>query len=321
MRDVRWGSRATLVEKLDINKVVSPEAKVVDLGGTTNLNLLVSEPTPYVIRVYRPEVVRRRIIGLRNLRRRLEKFGLRVPDPIQIAQREVIRLSDRWAEAESYLPHLPAQSEQYPQVFAALGELHRAILTCWEGTMPEPPLSNYGTVAQLKTWLQGSARRMGARADEQDALRRAAGAIQTLGNLEQEYITSLPQALVHGDYTLSNIGFTASGEPVYLDFDVATVKPRVHELAYAALIMLRHMEHSVDPAAASWGVVWHMVDEYERTAMMPLNRLERLAFPIEMARVSLCFVARAGFPSANERSWSELTRGLAEAECILRMVV
>jgi Ser/Thr protein kinase RdoA (MazF antagonist) len=141
-----------------------------------------------------------------------------------------------------------------------------------------------------------------------------------LGNLEKEYITSLPKLLVHGDYTLSNIGFTESGEPVYLDFDVAAVKPRVHDLAYAALTMLRCMQYSVGPVADSWGLVWHMVEEYERTAMMPLTRLERLAFPIEMARVSMCFAARAGFPSANERSWSELTRGLAEAECILRMV-
>lgn len=321
MRDVRWGSRATLVEKLDINKVVSQEAKVVDIGGTTNLNLLVSDPTPYVIRVYRPWAVRQRITGLRALRRRLEKHGLQVPKPIRIVKRDVFKLFGYWAEAESYLPHLPAQIEEYPQVFSALGELHRAMLNCWEHTIPEPTFPNYGTVAQLNTWLQGSTQHMRVVADGQKTMQRVAKAIRILSNLEQEYITSLPQVPVHGDYTHSNIGFTTGGETVFLDFDVASVKPRVHDLAYAALTMLRRMEYSVDPTAASWDVVWHMVDEYEQTAQTPLSRLERSAFPVEMARITLCFAARAGFPVAHERSWSLLTRNLVETECILRMIV
>jgi len=320
MKFIRWDSRATLVANLVISKLVSQEAKIVDLGGTTNLNLLISDPTPYVIRVYQPWAVLQRIICLRDLRRRLEKSGLRVPEPIQIVQREVFKLSGCWAEAETYLPHLPGQVDHYPQVFAALGKLHQAMLSCWEGTVQEPPFPNYGTVAQLNTWLQGSARRMRAGSDGREAVRRVAEAIQKLGNLEQAYITSLPQVPIHGDYTLSNIGFTDSGEPVFFDFDVATLKPRVHELAYAALTMLRHMERPMDPTVGSWAAVWDMVGEYEHTALTPLTWLERLALPIEMARVSLCFAARAGFPSAREESWSELTRGLAEAECILRMV-
>jgi aminoglycoside phosphotransferase (APT) family kinase protein len=248
----------------------------------------------------------------------LEQYGLRVPKPILINGHEVFKVLGFWAEAESYLPHLPAQVGQYPQIFAALGELHQAMLRCWVSTIPEPRFPNYGTIVQLKTWLQGSVERMEITANERETIQRVSYAIQTLSNLEQRYLPSLPHVPVHGDYTHSNIGFTADGEPVYLDFDVASLKPRVHDLAYAAVIMLRRMQYPLDPQATSWDLVWDMVDIYEQSVPVPLTSLERWAFPIEMVRVNLCSAARAAFPSLHESSWLVLMHGLAEAECILR---
>jgi hypothetical protein len=288
----------------------------VDLGGSTNLNLLVVGEDPYVIRVYRPWTTKRRILGLREVRRRLGSIGVQVPVPTVGSHGDVFRIAGCWSETEQYLPHVPMSVEQYPRSFAALGKLHRGMRQCWDGSIPDPRFPNYGSASQLLKWLQASTASVQGDASACNLAVRVASAIRQLGELEEE-VQSLPRLPVHGDYTLVNIGFVTNDETAYFDFDVAGVRPRLHDVAYAALTMLRSVGGSVDPTQSSWEIVWRMVDEYEHTAPFPLTRTERHALPLEMARVSLCFAARVGFASTTGRhspvhaAWEDAQRLLA----------
>jgi len=317
MSSSKWGPRANISE-IELHEFGLQGFKVIDIGGTTNLNLLVDRPTPYVIRVYRPWVVRQRVLGIRDIRRQLIQNGICVPKPMQISQHEIIRLVNRWAEAETFISYIPAQCEQYSEVFAALGRLHKAIFLCSNVIIPEHPLSNYGSVMQLSNWLKGSIHRIKPQGDQWEVVKRVSNAIRRLGELEQKHKESLPQMLIHGDYTLSNVGFTNDGEPVYLDFDVADVRPRIYELAYALVVMLRTLNYYISSSDA-WHMVLNMINEYEKTSMMPLNSFEWLVLPREMARVTLCFSARSGFPYAHKNSWFELARGVTESEQLMNI--
>src|SRR5262249_17231355 len=64
---------------------VAREAEWADIGGAFNLNVWINAEPPVVLRVHRPWVRRGRVVGLRRLRKRLQKTQVRVASPIPIS--------------------------------------------------------------------------------------------------------------------------------------------------------------------------------------------------------------------------------------------
>jgi Ser/Thr protein kinase RdoA (MazF antagonist) len=180
-------------------------------------------------------------------------------------------------------------------------------------------LPNHGTAGQLLQWLRRTAAHTGHDRAARQLADGVARAIRRLGELDEQARRPLPWLAVQGDFTLANLGFHSGGRLAYLDFDVAGVGRCLHDVAYVALIMLRSLRAPVDPQGLAWDTVWRMVDEYEGTGPFPLTAAERRALPLEMARVSLCLAARAGFaPTGGRRSpvyhaWADARRLLATA--------
>lgn len=84
---------------------VGAGARWADIGGEFNLNIRLDVDPPMVLRVHRPWVGRSRLHGLRRLRERLAAEGVRIARPLPILNGDVVRVGDRWAEVEEFVPH------------------------------------------------------------------------------------------------------------------------------------------------------------------------------------------------------------------------
>jgi Ser/Thr protein kinase RdoA (MazF antagonist) len=108
---------------------VAPARTWQDIGGEFNLNVRLDAAEPLVLRVHRPWATRGRVAGLRRLRERLQRAGIRVAQPVPILGRDLARVGGRWAELEEFVPHVqpnPSQ-ESYLRLFEELGRLHAGL--------------------------------------------------------------------------------------------------------------------------------------------------------------------------------------------------
>ena len=119
---------------------VAPARTWQDIGGEFNLNVRLDAAAPLVLRVHRPWATRGRVAGLRRLRERLQRAGIRVAQPVPILGRDLARVGGRWAELEEFVPHVqpnPSQ-ESYLRLFEELGRLHAGLRATWEPDLPQP---------------------------------------------------------------------------------------------------------------------------------------------------------------------------------------
>src|SRR5579872_6955221 len=61
-----------------------------DIGGAFNLNVRIDAEPPVVFRVHRPWPRRRRVLGMRRLRERLQDTGVRVARPMPAMGRDIV---------------------------------------------------------------------------------------------------------------------------------------------------------------------------------------------------------------------------------------
>ena len=83
---------------------VAPARTWQDIGGSFNLNVRLDGAATLVLRVHRPWATRGRVAGLRRLRERLQRAGIRVAQPVPILGRDLARVGGRWAELEEFVP-------------------------------------------------------------------------------------------------------------------------------------------------------------------------------------------------------------------------
>src|SRR3984885_8621043 len=145
---------------------VAREAGWADIGGEFNLNVRIDAKPPVVLRVHRPWVRRGRVAGLRRLRERLQRTQVRVAQPIPISGRDLLRVTDRWAELEEFIDHVQPRADEasYVRLFEELGRVHTALDTVWEPGPPEP-LDDHRTFGQLRYAVGFTRRRLGPRSE------------------------------------------------------------------------------------------------------------------------------------------------------------
>ncbi len=253
-----------------------------DIGGGFNLSVRIDAEPPLVLRVHRPWVRRGRVAGLRRLRERLERTPVRVARPIRMAGRDLLRVTDRWAETEEFIEHVqpPAGEDSSVRLLEELGRVHTALRAVWEPGPPEP-LDDHRTFAQLRYSAGFTRRRLGPRSEP--AVRRMHQLTGELSRLRQE--VELPRAPIHGDYKLGNTGELPDGSWVTFDLDFARVRERLYDVAAS----LNHVEQDgtlIEPR--------RLLDAYERTAPEQLTRDEHRWLPGALALIPLHWAATAG---------------------------
>jgi Ser/Thr protein kinase RdoA (MazF antagonist) len=240
---------------------LAPGTRVVDLGGSDSLNLLLDD-LGVVLRVNKPFVSRRHILADQELRKYLAAEGLRVAAPVG----PVLRCGAVWAQLEEYVPDpTPATGVA---LFEAIGSLHRAMSTLHQAR-PRPQIRTCVSPRTLRRWfdLNRAAGKPDA-ADEEELIRM----------LRRQWVPwdRLTTHLIHNDTHPDNIR-QKSGRPFYLDLGGAAPGPRIHDLAYALAYALFDHQETGDPATFPWPEVPQFLKAYESNAGSELTDEEHRA--------------------------------------------
>lgn len=253
-----------------------------DIGGGFNLNLRIDAEPPVVLRVHRPWVRRGRVAGLRRLWERLQRTQVRVARPIRTSGRDLLRVTDRWAEIEEFIDHVkpPPGEDSHVRLFEELGRLHTALKAVWEPSPPEP-LDDHRTLGQLRYSVGFTRRRLGP--GSEPVVHRMRHLTGELSKLRKE--VQLPCTPIHGDYKLGNAGKLSDGSWVTFDLDFARVRERLYDIAGS----LNHVAQSgalLEPR--------RLIHAYESTAPEPLTPDEHRWLPGALALIPLHWAATAG---------------------------
>lgn len=287
----------TSAEDPDVRRLldqIAPGSQVSDLGGCFSLNLRLHD-LGLVLRVQQPFVSRRRVLAMRELRRRLLAHGLLAAHPRSWRGRELLSCRGRWSELETFVPHEKPEPTwaSYLWMYRCMGRLHRALADL-DPVISRPVAATYASPRSLRRWLAvtGPATARDTLANE---VARLAG--ELLPSLAAQWVpaSALPTQVVHGDVRLGNVGLTAQGETVYLDFGFAAIRPRVHDLAYSLAWVLLKPDNTGTAEDFPWQRLPELLGEYEEAAGAPLSDVELRALPGYVAAVPMYHVAIAGY--------------------------
>jgi len=273
---------------------IAGEATAVDLGGTMSLNAHLTS-ADLVLRVHRPFITRRRILAARELLRGLLGCGISVPEPRRWRDQELFRCWGRWAELEAFIAHSkpPPTWGSYVWMYGAMGRLHRSMAPL-ASSLPRPAVATYGPPGTLRRWARVTA-------DAVQSNSEAAGLAdrlkQLIRRLERQWVPArhLPMQLVHGDVRLGNVAAAPGGEPVYLDFGFAAIRPRIHDLGYALSWIVLRPDDSGRAEDFQWDRLPELVTAYEDSSQTTLSPIERRALGPYMAAVPLYLASISGF--------------------------
>ncbi len=274
---------------------VSPGTEVVDLGGCLSLNVHLVK-SALVLRIHQPFVSAARIRALQRLRQQLAAAGLTVGEPRTLGGSWLRRCGDRWAELETFQDHteLGTGWSDYCWMYAGMGRLHRHLSAPGIHPPPRPFWSTYAPPGSLRRWLGVTRGRVHSKSPAGDTVHRLATLI---GRLRRHWVSAaaLPQQLIHGDVRRVNMGRSPAGEPVYLDFGFAAVRPRVHDLAYCLSWIVLRPDGGGRAENFDWSRARELIEAYETGASFALTATERRALPAYLAAIPLYSPSIAGY--------------------------
>jgi Ser/Thr protein kinase RdoA (MazF antagonist) len=267
----------------------------VDLGGSSNLNLLVDDGGRLrVARVYRPSVSEARLSDIQRARRRLAERGFPCLVPLPASDgRDWTVVDGRLIEVEDYVPHdghmdTPERVESGLRVLAAMHDVLRSVPIAPDGR--EPRFVNYvspkdvvdatarGT-ARIRSWSPTPVEAQ--LADTADALAVAVAEAQR----EVDY-ESLPRQLVHGDFWDNNVLYRGDELVLIQDFDHMGERARIDDLALTVYFLRSEPTFEVDTDRRA-GLLRRLVDAYDSGLEVRLSSAERAALPVALARQPL----------------------------------
>jgi Ser/Thr protein kinase RdoA (MazF antagonist) len=210
-----------------------------DLGGSLNLNLLVSRGAgQLVVRVHRPSVSPARLEAVQAVRDRLDAAG--VPCSVLVPARDGARWAwagDRLVEVERFIPHDGAMNTpgRLARGLPLLGRLN----TLLAGMDVAPP----GRTAEFANHIEPGGVLPGTRAGAARIRswhptpeeRRTASQAERLAELvtvgEAGLAAGLPRQLTHGDFWDDNVFFRGEALVFVADFGFLAERVRIDDLA------------------------------------------------------------------------------------------
>jgi Ser/Thr protein kinase RdoA (MazF antagonist) len=322
------GNRAVVSADLEgflrANWGVWPAGPAPDLGGSNNLNLLVTDGRSLrVARVYRPFVTGQRIAALHEVRRHLASHGVPSAEPIPAAGgRGWETFGGRVVEVEPYVTASAAMNTlaRVRTGLAVLGRIH-ALLRAFPSSpaTAAPPFTNYVAADGLVEAVAAGTRRIRAWRPTPTEARLADLAdelAETLARHERDRPIQLRRQLVHGDFWDNNVHFRHGRIVLVTDFDFLAERPRTDDLALTLYFTSVDItDITTDPAPLT-----DLVDAYESGLGTRLSQHERTAIPLAMARQPLwsisVWVALLDDPDAARR---HLAATAPELEWALRL--
>ncbi len=283
---------AELWEVLAAGWAISPQHGR-DLGGSLNLNLLVSRGDDrLVVRVHRPSVSQARLQDIQAVWDRLDAAG--VPCSALVAARDGARWAragDRLVEVERFIPHDAAMNTPHrlARGLPLLGRIHARLADMEVSPAGraaefanhiEPGRVLSGTragTARIPSWHPAPAERRMATQAERLAEQVTAG--------EASRAARLPRQLVHGDFWDDNVFFRGQDPAFVADFGFMAERARIDDLALTLYYADTHigLATSQDRIAA----LRPLVHAYASGLDTPLTDAERQALPWAIVRQPL----------------------------------
>lgn len=295
----RRGTRATvsadLEEFLRAHWGVRPASAAPDLGGSVNLNLLVTDGRALqVARVYRPFVTGQRVAALQAVRRHLASHGVPCAEPIPArGDRGWETYEGRAVEVEPYVA-APAVMHTLSRVRAGLpvlGRIHALLHAFPSGPATAAPrFANYVAATGLAEAVAAGTRRIRAWQPSAPEARLADLADQlaaTLARREQRDPAPLRRQLVHGDFWDNNVRFRHRQVALVTDFDFLGQRPRTDDLA----LTLYYTSVDITDITRDPTQLTELVGAYEAGLGTRLTQHERAVIPLAMARQPLWSIA------------------------------
>lgn len=275
----------------------SSSAEVHDLGGSSNLNLrLTDQAQSYVVRVYRPWVTAARLDDMQQVRRVLAQGGIPVVQPILTRDSASwIAVDNRLVEVEPFVG-FDEKMDTWPRLaqgLQLLGRIHRLMLPLQVSVdgSSAPACNNLAIEDALSGTLAGTqrVRQWGATARELQVV-EASEELVYLVDRHRAEVSALPRQLVHGDYWDNNVFFRAGRIVQVADLDFMGERARIDDLALT--LYYTNSTFSEDQTSDERiRQLRALVDAYDTGTDQPLTEAERSAFPLALARVPLAFIA------------------------------
>ncbi len=290
-RGLRAASSVELEELLRRSWSVRPLGPDSDLGGSSNLNLLVGDGlTRYVARVYRPFVTAERLAVIQAVRRRLSDGGLPVVESIPTLEGHPWSvLDDRLVEVEPFVAST-GRMHDMTSVTAGLQLLGRIHAIVGNGEMRDqstrPQFANCLAIEDAITSVRRGTNRIrgwNPTRIEADLADTADWIAQQLVELESRIEGGRQAQFAHGDYWDNNVLFDKGRVVLITDFDFSGCRPRVDDISltlYFVSLDITDLIEDQEPLDA-------LIRAYDSGAEEPLSEEERRRLPLAMARQAL----------------------------------
>jgi len=295
LRGLRASMSLELFEALRDCYGIDSGEDVVDLGGSSNLNLLVSDDTrQYVLRVYRPYVTEARLEDIQLVKRELTARGVPCSEVVATQDGQTwIMLDGRLVEVEYYVEY-DADMDTWERLeigLPILGRLHTILRDVKVSADTKRPLfaNHIEPHDALNRTLHG-ARRIRKWDDPSPAELRLADAAEELAHLvfsaERVLVAALPRQLVHGDFWDNNVFFRDGSVVLVADFDFLGERARIDDLALTLYFTcLKYPEDRLSDHRLQR--LRRLVDAYDSGLEDPLTSAECAALPLAIARQPL----------------------------------
>lgn len=267
----------------------------VDLGGSSNLNLLLpGRDRGYVARIYRAWVTPRRLEGIQSVRTALRAAGLPFTQARPSADgRTFLSFADWLVEVEPFVGGQDMSTwAQLKAGMQLLGRIHTVLsgITTPPGTR-RAPAANHIDAADVSQTTRRACTAIHAWASSVDEERIAslseelAYALLSAGDKAS---MGFPRQLLHGDFWDNNVKFRDGSVVAVLDLDFMEEGARIDDLALVLYYVNSGSTFaSLRSPLERRQALRELVDAYDSGLEHHLSQEERTALPLALARTPL----------------------------------
>lgn len=299
----------------------------MDLGGSRNLNLLVSaKEKRYVVRVYRSWVTAQRVVAIQRVRCLLSSGG--IPSSVVVPTRAgtswtthegCLLEMEEYVESDAYMDSWERLAAGLP----LLGRMHsllKKVEVSWAGK--HPPIANHLAPEEALTWTMRAVSRIehwGPTAQEARFASAAQDLAHRLRVLENELVSHLPHQLVHGDFWDNNVFFRNGKIVLITDLDFMGERARIDDVALT--LYYTNSTFAEDPLSDERILrLRGLLEAYASGLDEPLTAVERLALPLAIARTPLFLMRYLALMETKEAAVKPIAETLPDLEWALQIL-